>query len=92
MPGDSSDIRHANGYLYSQVAMVKNVNLTIGMSYDAFDNERSEKDQFNPKAWPCLESFFAYHVSGGRIPGVDQDPDCRPDNRADSDCRLQSVL
>jgi len=49
IPGNSIDIRHANGYLYSQIELVKNINLSIGMSYDDFDNERSAKDQANPK-------------------------------------------
>jgi tetratricopeptide (TPR) repeat protein len=56
-PGDSSDITHGNAYIYSQIDLLQNLMLTIGMSYDAFDDEQSEKDQFNPKlglAWNPL--------------------------------------
>ncbi len=65
-PGDSSDITHANAYIYSQIDLLKNLILTTGMSYDAFDDEQSEKDQFNPKlglAWnPLPKTTFRTSV------------------------------
>ena len=46
---DHIDIDHFNGYVYAYFKMLSNLTLTAGVSYDDFDNERTDENQFNPK-------------------------------------------
>jgi tetratricopeptide (TPR) repeat protein len=45
------DSKHANGYLYTQILLPKQVNLTLGLSYDYLDNPifGIDENQLNPK-------------------------------------------
>lgn len=48
----AEDVTHLNFYLYSSLALVKNVTFTLGFSTDIFDSERQDAvntSQFNPK-------------------------------------------
>ncbi|PTN12807.1 FecR domain-containing protein [Nitrosomonas aestuarii] len=52
--------RH-NGYIYSNLNQIRNLNATIGLSYDTFkDNGIIKENKFNPKIglqWTFLERF-----------------------------------
>jgi len=54
------DNSYANGYIYSNIDFIKNVILTIGLSYDSMDDDQLEdKDSINPKfglRWKMLAS------------------------------------
>jgi len=43
------DIRHTNGYVYSQLDFSSKVNLTIGASGDFLKGQLNNSEQFNPK-------------------------------------------
>jgi tetratricopeptide (TPR) repeat protein len=45
-----SDIHHNNLYIYSKISYLNNLVVTLGGSYDSFNDGAVEKDQFNPKA------------------------------------------
>ncbi len=58
-PESQNDLRHANAYLYSHILPIDDLSLTVGMSYDDYDDEQSPHDQFNPKlglVWNPLPS------------------------------------
>jgi tetratricopeptide (TPR) repeat protein len=44
-----SDVVHGNAYLYSYLKPFDALRITLGLSYDSFDNEQHSQDQFNPK-------------------------------------------
>ncbi len=43
------DINHFNGYMYSYLHGTEDLTLTAGFSYDSFDDDRTSKNQLNPK-------------------------------------------
>jgi tetratricopeptide (TPR) repeat protein len=43
------DISHTNLYLYSNIHLPKELMLTLGASYDLYDDDTVHKDQLNPK-------------------------------------------
>ena len=43
------DVQHSNAYLYSYIQSSPDMNWTLGMSVDAFDDGVSERHQVNPK-------------------------------------------
>lgn len=50
-------LRHGNAYAYSQLQLLESVNLTGGLSYDDFDNDRVDKNQVNPKLGLTWQPF-----------------------------------
>jgi hypothetical protein len=50
-------LRHGNAYAYSQLQLLETVNLTGGLSYDDFDNDRVDKNQVNPKLGLTWQPF-----------------------------------
>lgn len=46
---DETDIRHTNVYLYSQIAYLKDLTLTLGVSADFFTGVLVDRDHVNPK-------------------------------------------
>lgn len=56
---DTKDVSHANAYLYAHLLPFNNVDLNMAVSYDDFDNENIQENQFNPKlgfTWNPLPS------------------------------------
>jgi tetratricopeptide (TPR) repeat protein len=53
------DIHHINGYFYSYLHSLNKLTLTLGFSFDRFDDERINENQLNPKlgmSWSPLSS------------------------------------
>ncbi|MFZ1986966.1 MAG: FecR domain-containing protein [Desulfatitalea sp.] len=46
--GDS-EVRHSNAYVYTYLDAIPSLKATMGLSGDAFDDDRIEADQLNPK-------------------------------------------
>jgi len=46
---EKRDIYHTNLYLYTQINPLKQLTLTTGVSYDSFDDDKTDSDQLNPK-------------------------------------------
>jgi tetratricopeptide (TPR) repeat protein len=62
----TSDMHHGNAYVYSHFQVLEGLNLTGGLSYDDFDNELVDVNQFNPKlgmTWrPFSRTTFRWAV------------------------------
>ncbi len=59
-----TDRRHANLYAYSQFQVREDLDLTGGISYDDFDNDRVDTDQFNPKLGLTWQPFARTTLRG----------------------------
>jgi tetratricopeptide (TPR) repeat protein len=56
---ETEENSYISSYIYSRISLYRDMNVTFGSSYDAFDNGDSIKEQFNPKVgavWSLLPS------------------------------------
>jgi hypothetical protein len=58
LPPTLTDVRHLNGYAYTTLRLVSDLNVTIGVSIDSTDGSLNDGEQVNPKfgiAWEPIE-------------------------------------
>lgn len=60
----TTDHQHSNAYVYSHFQVLDRLNLTGGLSYDDFDNDTVDVDQFNPKLGLTWRPFSKTTVRG----------------------------
>lgn len=61
-PSSHFDVKQNSRYIYSTILSLESVRLTLGLSYDDYDEDTLHVDRYNPKlgfVWDIAETYLS---------------------------------